>query len=512
MTAVDLARQEDHRGGPARPDVPWQRLHPRLIWVNAGRFLLSLVPTYVSMRYFGDGQNVLDHWFALVTTSIGVFLSISDVVRWLRTRYRITDELVEIRTGRIMRVNRQIPRERIRTVDCKARLRHRLTGLRVVFVSSGGARRSVKLDAVTKSTAEAIQHELMRGVEQEREEGAEETVLAEFRWVWLWYNVLNIWGVLVGGLLLWSLQHMGGLVGLDLIAFLDRVIDAVAPGPAVARALWFGVVALLGVCVLVSGFITGNWHFQLVRRATAEGTMLLTRHGMFSTREVHRDDKRLRGVHLSEPLFWRWMGLTETTVLSTGLATFSLSGEPASNILPRGPIGEARRVAALVLPDGENPLEAPLRRHPRAALYRRLWWAVAVPGALSGLLGWLGATRAVPDWTWLVPLWATPLTMLLAVVAHRSLGHTMGGRYLVLRCGLSRRRTTALQREAVLGLKLRQSVVQRWLGLVSMGVPTAAGDRYYKAPDMGTDQFTAFVGEAASEVVHEFLVTSRVVN
>ncbi|MFF8786371.1 PH domain-containing protein [Streptomyces sp. NPDC015125] len=513
MTALDAVEGDACGEEQSEPDVPWERLNGRLIWVNLVRLLLSLLPTGLSMLLFGAGRRMPELWPAMVATGFGVFISVSDVVRWLRTRYRVTEDLVEIKTGRIMRVYRQIPRERIRAVDHKAKLRHRVAGLRVVLISSGRTRPALKLDAVSKEMAEALRGELMRGKAAADAEpqgaAAQETLISQVRWFWIFYNVINIWGVLVGGLMLWSLDSLLDLVNVDLIGTLDRVIGRLAPEGPGNYLLWAGVAAVLGTGTLTSGFIKGNWNFRLVRRAKEDGTELVTRQGLLSTREVHRDDRRLRGVHLSEPLFWRWIRLTETTVISTGLANWSLSSEPASSILPRGPVGEARRVAALVLPGDVRPLEAPLRRHPSAALYRRLLWAAAFCAATTGLLAWLGATQAVPEWIWVIPLWAFPATAVLAAVAFRALGHTYVGQYLVMRHGLSRRQTAALQREAVLGLKVRQSLVQRWLGLVSVGVPTAAGLRFYQAPDMGVEQFMTFAGESVPELIAEFLQSSR---
>lgn len=503
MTRPDSPGDAAPAREPAGDDVPWQRLHGRLIWVNAVRLVLSTLPTLLSMLLLGGGRRMADLWPAIGATTAGVLVSVADVVRWLRTRYRITEDLVEIRTGRVLRVYRQIPRDRVRAVDSKARLRHRLAGLRVVFISSGRSRPSVRLDAVTKDMALALQRELMPA--QSEEAAARETVIARVHWTWVFYNVINIWGMLVGALLLWSADSLLQLVGLDLVGTLDRAVDRLAPGRAGGWALWAGVLFVFGFAALLSGFVTSNWGFRLIRTANEEGTTLLTRQGLLSTREVRRDDRRLRGIHLSEPLFWRWMGLTETSVISTGLATWSLSSEAASNILPRGPVREARRVAALVLPGPDRPLEAPLRRHPRAALYRRLLWAALLTAALTGLLSWLAATDAVPGWAPAVPLGASPLALLGAVIAFGSLGHTVTGDHLVLRRGLSRRQTAALRRDAVLGLKIRQTLLQRALGLVSIGTPTAAGERFYHAPDLGTEQFMTFAREIVPEFLAEFL-------
>ncbi|NUK11904.1 PH domain-containing protein [Streptomyces lunaelactis] len=524
MSAVDTAVGVVPAGttppGEDASEAPWERLHPRLIWVNLARFALSLVPTLLSFFVFKTGSDLLDNWPALIMTGFGIAVSVGDVVRWLRTRYRVTEGLVEIRTGRLVRVYRQIPRDRIRAVDVKSRLRHRFAGLRIVYISSGRSKPAVKLDAVSKQMALTLQRELMHGnrAAAEGEEGEEvaapkETPIAEFRWRWLFYHVLNFTCVLVGGLLLWSLHSMLLIVGLDLVGSLNDLRNWFAPdgGTAVAWLYWGVVVTLLGYGALAGGFVMENWGFRLVRVRKEDGTALLTRRGLFSTREVHRDDRRMRGIQISEPLLTRWIGLTETTVLSTGLAIISFSGDPATSILPRAPLSEARRVAALVLPGPVRPLEAPLRRHPRTALARRLLWALVTPVVVAGLLVWLWATDVVPGW---VPAVVGPVLFAvavpLAVVAYRALGHTLVDNYLVLRCGLSRRVTAALRTEAVIGVKVRQSLFQRRLGLLTAGLSTAAGERYYQAPDMSVDQFLVFATEAAPGLLEEFLVEPEI--
>ncbi|MFD7915400.1 PH domain-containing protein [Streptomyces sp. NPDC059752] len=490
-------------GGPDGTEVPWERLHPRLIWVNAIRFGLSLVPSLLSIFVFRTEDDLLANWPALIATAIGVITSVGDILRWLRTRYRISDDLVEIRTGRLVRVYRNIPRDRIRTVDLKTRLRHRLAGLRIVHISAGRARPEVKLDAVSKPMALVLQRELMHAND---EDGLRETPIAGFRWSWLLYNTVNVSSPFVGTLLLWSLHSMLLVVGLDLVGACRDVIDRVAPdGGPVAWLCWGLLVVVLGLCGLACGFVTQNWGLRLLRVHTGDGSSLLTRRGLLSTREVHRDDSRIRGIQINEPLLTRWMGLTETSLVSTGLATISFTGDPAAGILPRAPLKEVRRVVAQVLPGPVRPLEVPLRRHPPAALVHRLVWALVAPAAACGLLGWLGATGAVPPWAWTVPLWMLPVTVGLAVLAHRALGHTLAGPYLVMRHGLMPRRTVALRTEAVIGLKLRQTLLQRALGLVTVGVPTAAGERFYHAPDMSVDQFIEFADEIVPELTGDFL-------
>lgn len=523
--------------GEGRDDgeVPWQRLDNRVVWVDAARIALSIVPGLVVTFVFGQR---FETWPVLIVCTLGFIGAVLDLQRWMKTRYRITSERIEQRKGWLVRRYRFVPLDRIRSVDSSAKLRHRLAGLRVVRIGSGEASPSFKLDAVSKATALSLRHELLRRTPHTpaadsttaqpsadgtttqpsvdgtttpppvddataRPPAVQEDVIARVRWSWLVYNVVSVWSFLVGAFLLWSSFWALRMFGVDIRDLFPFLVAELGLGWAITVAA-IGLF-LLGQVGLVLGFVKANARFELVRATTENGTALVSRYGLFGTREVFREEQRLRGVQIGEPLLSRWMRLTETEVISTGLRWSPAGGEPPSNILPRAPREEALRVAALVLDDGVRPLEAPLRPHPRGALRRRLCWAVAVPALLAGLLAALGATGAVAWWAWPAALGLLPLAWLLAHIAYRSLGHTVAGPYLVVRHGAVRRTTAALQHRAVIGWKLRESLMQRWFGVMTVGLSTPAGSRYYEAPDIGREAAVAYAFEITPELLGEFL-------
>jgi putative membrane protein len=538
-------RKRAGRTGPAAPlrppaqvlaemeqdATPWVRLDSRVVWVDLVVFVLSLLPTVVTVFVFhlDFKAGPFGIWPALVATTLGVSGSIGDLTRWMKTKYRITDARVEQRKGWLTKRYRYIPRERVRSVDNTAKLRYRLAGLRIVNIGSGETRISLKLDAVSTKTAARLHRDLMRvapveqapagagrdakvgdGVaaagEDQPPSGPQETVIARLHWSWIWYNLINIWAFLVAALLLWAAFWVLQIINVDLRDIIGKVIPYDRLGTGWSVAVSIGGTFVLGVIGLAVSFVKDNYRFELVRTTTGDGTALLTRQGLLDTREVYRDDRRLRGIHISQPLLWRWCGLTETKVISTGLTGRSASGEPASSILPRAPISEVLRVAREVLPGDERPLEAPLRPHAKAALYRRIVFAAVTPLILSGLLAWFGATGAVPDWLWPIALLLLPIAGILAVVAHRALGHGLVGEYIVLRSGVNRAEKAALDRRAVLSWTVSQSLLQRALGLMSVGAATAAGASFYRAIDLRAGQAVAFLQEISPETVSDFVV------
>ena len=150
-------------------------------------------------------------------------------------------------------------------------------------------------------------------------------------------------------------------------------------------------------------------------------------------------------------------------------------------------------------------MSAPLHRHPRGALIRRLGWAVWIPGLVAAALWLWGLTGALPSWVWPLPLLVIPVTLVLAVAAYRSLGHALTGDYLVMRRGGLNRHTVALQQRAVIGWTLTQSILQRRGDRISGVAATAAGERHYSAPDAGSDQAVALAFGATPALLAPFL-------
>lgn len=536
------ADTSDHDGSvPASATEPsWQRLHSRMIWVDACQALLSLTPTALAVGVFGVSASWGSLWPVVVVAVFGVIGAVTDALRWVFTRYRVTSGYVERRTGVFVRRYRSVRRDRIRSVDATAKLRHRLAGLRVITIGAGqqtnAGESAFVLDAILKADAEQLRHQLLWGSsrtasvdagadtgdddepgvvpateETAHEPGADGEIFARLRPRWVVYNVMGVWAFFMAGGLLWGGFWIASALGLDVAGFLAGIADWEALGWGWTIAIAVTVTGAIGAVGLAANFFTDNWNFELARVPGENGTLLRTRKGLFTTREVNRDDNRLRGVHIAEPLLWRWMGMADTTVITTGLSMWS-SSQPAA-ILPRGPVDVATKVAADVLRSGPNavsdpgfsPIRTPLARHPSAALRRRLWWAALTSASVTGVLVWLVAADVVPAATVWIGLALCPLSVLAAVIAYRALGHAIAGPYLVARSGLTSRSTVALKRTSVSTIALRESVLQRRLGLKTVSAMTAAGWGIYEAPDVKADEAVVFAAQAAPGLLDPFL-------
>lgn len=511
--------------------APWLRLSSRMIWVDALQMLLSLAPGVIAAAVVGAAAELSTMWPFLAVAVFGVFGAASDAWRWVFTRYRVTAGYVELRTGVLVRRYRSVRRDRIRSVDVTARLRHRLSGLRVVAIGAGqqaaAGESAFDLDAVLAADARQLQRILLRGhadrlreapAEQpeqpeqpespeQAEQLAEPEVLARFQPRWVVYNLVNAWAIVLAAGVLWGGFWMAATVGIDLFAVAGGVVDWQQLGWGARIGTGAAVVAVVGVGGMALTFFTSHWNFELSRVLGGQTTLLRTRQGLFHTKEVNRDEARIRGISLSEPVLWRPLGITDTTVITTGLDAWAAS-DPTT-ILPRGPRSAALQVSSEVLRTDPTPVTAELARHPARALRRRIWWAALTTAVLTVVLGWLALTDVLPGWLVWLGAGLLPIAVLGAVIAYRALGHAIDGEYVVFRSGLVSRTTVALRRDAVSTVALRESLLQRRLGLQTVAAMTAAGDGVYEAPDVAAPKAAELANSASNGLLEPFLVPGR---
>lgn len=489
----------------------WERLDVRMILVDALKLALSLAPAAIALGGFGVEPTLSNTWPLALILMFGVISSARDVVRWITTRYRVTETHVERRTGLFVRTYRSIPRERIRSVEAEARLRHKLFRLRMVKIGAGQQNTSgesaLLLDAISRRTALHLREQLLEHPGAEQPEP--EHVLQDVRYHWVIYNIFDSWTYVVAAGALWAGYLLLTTFNVDPLPLVRRVVDWEVVGWGWTIVTVLALIFALGVAIRVLQFFNENWGFRLSRVQGREGTVLRTTQGLFRTREVNREDDRLRGAVISEPLLWRWMRIADTGVITTGLSVWSMS----PIILPRGPVSVARRVVAEVLQEEPSPLDADLLRHPGAALRRRLVWATAVSAAIVAVTAWAidtaGTSVSWPWWVTAIAVW--PVALLLGLAGYLHLGHALVGRYVVVRGKVMSRATSALQVRAISGITVRQSLLQQRLGLATVTFTTAAGEGKVTAADLGASTAARFIQSVMPDLSGPFL-TDRTIS
>lgn len=517
---------------PTPAEVPWQRLDARMIAVDVTRLAGSLVPLGIAVLLRNADAGAVASTL-MTLAMIGAAGALFDLLRWVTTRYRITDARVEVRTGLVTRRHRSIPRDRIRRVDATAKVLQRLFSLQIVTIATGDQSTSsddeLKLDAVAEAMAADMRRRLLGEASAATNEspaadaanasvwvigspvrdGGADDVLATLNWRWAPYDLLSFWTLAIPALALAGLLQVLQSVGItvDEVADDTRVtgrLRDLSLGAGIALAV--AATLVVGVIGALAWFVETWWGFRLVREA---GGRLRIHRGLLTTRSISLDESRLRGVEVAETLALRTAGGARLRAVTTGLAgADSTRGEGADVLVPPGPIGEAHRVAAAVLAEGSSPTErVDLRPHPPAARRRRLTRALAAGAAAWGVgLAAHLATDGVAPVAWAVPAAVTIAAVACALDAYRSLGHGLTGAYLVVRRGSLSRRTVALQRAGVIGWTVRRTVFQRRLGLATVVATTAAGDGSYAVSDVAVGDGLRLADEAVPDLLGPFLV------
>lgn len=480
----------------------WQRLDPRILAVTPLRQLAGFLPVIALILVVGIERDFGARVYGLLAGVLLVLLA--GTLRWFTTRYRITSERVELRSGLLFRTARSVPRDRIRSVDVSAGLAHRLFRLSVLKIGTGESTdgvesRELTLDAISSSEADRVRQRLLDPSDAHRRGDTVTPAaveLAALSWSWLRFAPLTVSSLVALGAVAGAFAQLVTDIGAD-------AVDIGGVGERLTMApLWLGVTVLavlvlivaLGGSVLI--YVEAWWGFRLVRETS--GTLRIRR-GLLTSRSVSLEERRLRGIAVVESPLLRIGRGARTVAVATGLG--GRRGHGRGSLLPPAPTSEAHRVAGAVLAELPSPTATTLRRHPLVALRRRLVRAaLPVFAVATGL--WLAPAPAWATWTALALL---PVTALLAVDAYRNLGHALTRTYLVTQHGAAMRWTVALQRSGVIGWTVSQSLFQRRAGLVTLTATTAAGYGGYAVIDVRTAEGLAVAQHAVPGLLEPFL-------
>ncbi|TQS25813.1 PH domain-containing protein [Microbispora sp. KK1-11] len=514
----------------------WRRLSPRMLVIHPFQEVVRAAPALLGLLVAGSSSGGKGHLWSVAGVALMVVLG---MLRWFTTTYRITPEHVQVRRGLLTRKVVTVPRDRVRTVDVTSHVLHRVLGLARVEVGTGTSERRhegrLKLDALTAAEAARLRVELLHRspaaavaatasptasptaapvAPPAGSTPAAETELARMRPEWVRFGPFT----------------MSGLVTVGVVAgFVSRLVsegnvDLGRVGPVQETLRWFTAMSLpleiatvvLVLVVFVSvastlGYVLAFGNFRLTRHA--EGTLHVTR-GLLTTRATTIEERRLRGVEVSEPLLLRAVRGARLSAVTTGLRSAQGSQRGGSMLLPPAPRADAVSVARLVLPRASaipeaSPVTAGLTTHGPAALRRRFTRAYGVHAlvlaALLALWWWAG----LPSWTWLTTAALLPLTALLAADRYRSLGHALTSGYLVTRWGSLARRRVALECDGVIGWNIERSFFQRRARLATLTATTAAGKQGYQVRDVDLAEALRLAAAGTPGLLDPFLVEAQ---
>ena len=333
-----------------------------------------------------------------------------------------------------------------------------------------------------------------------------ETTLAELDPAWIRYGPFTLSGFVAIGVVAgfgWRLMNEAG-VDFGRVGPLRAIGEYLAglPVPVAVAEVLLAVVAVVAIASTV-GYLLAFWKFRLVRRDG--GTLHVTR-GLLTTRATTIEERRLRGVEISEPLLLRSVGGARCIAIATGLRVGHGAERGGSLLLPPAPRAEADRVAGEIL-GTTAPVTSPVVAHGRGARRRRYTRALAAAALVTAVLATVSWLAGWPAVVWQVSLVLWGLAALLAHDRYRGLGHAVAGHHLVIRTGSVVRRRYALSRDGVIGWNVHASFWQRRAGLVTLTATTAAGRQRYAVTDAPAATALAVADEITPGLLTPFLAT-----
>lgn len=523
-------------GTPAAPETEWMRLDKRKLLLDPVTAIRQSIIPIIAVALGASSTDNL--WWAIAAPGLAVVAALFGLIPWFTTTYRITPTQFQLRTGLLSRKTSTAPLDRIRSVDFEATLLHRVLGMRKVQIGTGVDDERIELNAVTTARAEELRTVLLSArsraaapaspgapasvespagspLEAPADPSAPparpawtaqepEQVLAVLDWTWLRFAPLNFARLAIVAAALGALSQIGGDISIESLHLEESARSAAELGVAVLTALVVLACIVGWLLISVGGYVVQWWGMRLTRFA---GSLHLTS-GLLTTRSISVEEKRIRGVQLSEPLLMRIVNGSDLRTLATGV------GEGGTTaILPHCPTPVAVDVASDVLGDA-HPMRVLLTPHGPAARRRRhvafqwmtLFLAAVGLGIHSFLVPLLEGFPDVALWWFLLPALAwIPLGVVLAELSYAHLGHALTDDHLVAGHGTTARKRTVLEVEGIIGWVFEQTFFQRRLGLVTLQATTAAGGEQVTLTDVPEHLAVRLAASATREPVRPFL-------
>lgn len=382
--------------GPSTPAAPsgstadgqWHRLHPMTPLLRGGIAFIAIVGIIVvNLRdllldalldpIVGDEgpppgvdpvqQLLVSEWLGLALAVTVLVLAIVIAGFWLSWRmhtYRVTDELVEVRSGVLFRTHRRGRLDRIQGVNVVRPFVARLVGAAKLDVAVAGQDGNIPLAFLGSRQADALRADILRLAAGAR--GAEARPVAAGSGSVIQDRVQELLapeldpstvapvsvvqlhpGRLAGSLLLSGTT----LIAVALIAVIVVVISATGQ-PFILLSAVPVVIALVGV--IVQRFVKS---LRYTIAATPDG--IRVGFGLLSTSNETLPPGRIHAIHIQQPLLWRPFGWWAVTITrATTQSTDASGNRPSTSLLPVGDLDDVRRVLGLVLPALADDTEA----------------------------------------------------------------------------------------------------------------------------------------------------------
>ncbi len=490
VDAVPVPGDHHPVAGTAAPS----RLHP-----------LSPVLDVLDRNLLAPGIVALGSGGLRVVAGLVLVVALLRTVGWSRRTFLLDGGVLRVSSGVLARNEQLVPCDRIQQVNLVQKLRHRLFGVAAlrVEIAGGGRGSGVELAVLSLDTAGALRDALLAAKAQ-AVTGSTEPVVdpdggaaaneGQPAWVPAAWPVVRL-----------STRQLvvAGLTGSELLVLFAFVASAVqllgdAPGivpstggfdladpgaPAIALLVLVFLVVWLGSAIGASVLRDAGYALDLV------GDELHLTRGLLDRKESVLPLARVQAVQITATPLRRPLGYVSLRVQSASAGTEHQDRRVSVPILP---VAELRPVLDLLLP-GSSALPplvpAPLVARRRAVV--RAVWPVAVVAAVV-------VAGAYP-WGLLAFVLLVPATG-FGLLTYRGLGHAVGPAHLTSRSGALVRRTVIVPLARAQSTRVRESPLQRRLGLASCIVDVAGPGRRPRVTDVEVETAVAIADRVVTAV------------
>jgi len=374
-------------------DGEWHRLHPLTPLLRGGitfvailGFLLyNIRDILIDIVLGGDGRNGEPlvwlyesefFWLAVLAVLVGLIaIVVGYYLSWRMNTFRITDEVVEVRSGIVFRRNRKGRLDRIQGINIARPFLARIFGAARLEVNVAGQDANVKLDYLGSASADELRREILRLASGTRVAEAQALQAAQLddtgQPVTRSAAAAHLIDQRVSELLAPELDpglappesvvqmHTGRLIGSLLLSgfsvFVLLLVGGIAWGVAATGSYLF----LIGVLPTLIG--TGSFYITRFTRSlrysiagTPDGVRI--GFGLLSTSNETLPPGRIHSIQVTQPLLWRASGWWEIKVNRASTSSQKgAAGQANTTILPVGNLDDVRKVLALVLSDHTDP-------------------------------------------------------------------------------------------------------------------------------------------------------------
>jgi putative membrane protein len=479
-------------------DGEWHRLHPMTPLLRGGFAFVAVIGIIiVNLRDFAielffnggglDGRDpvtwIIEHEFAgilLLAIFGGLLLFIAGfAVSWRMHTFRITDELVEVRSGILFRTNRRGRLDRIQGINITRPFLARLVGAAKLEVNVAGQDANVQLAYLGSAAADALRRDILLLASGTRAEAAEDATpgesggLIERRVSELLAPELDPNAAPPESVVR---MHPGRLIGSILLNEFTIIVLLVLIGMIVAVSLTgeiFWIFGFIPGLIGLGGFYISRFTRSLRYSIAGTPDGVRVGFGLLSTSNETLPPGRIHAVMITQPLLWRPAGWWQITInRASQSATSGAAGNANTTILPVGTIADVRKVLELVLPaEGE-------------------------PDALDTLARGL-VSRGGDEFT------TSPRrAAILRWFSWRRNGFLVTDHSVVVRTGAIWRSLFIVPHARIQSLVLAQGPLMRRVGVAAVGVHTVAGPVSVRVGAIDQDDAIGLFEAVAEAAVH----------